>query len=69
MLHFAGLVSETVVWEALRSGPVPSGGQGVALADPCLSGGVVEAWSLRVRIRLGVLPLSFLYLLVGRCQL
>ena len=45
-LHFAGLVSGTDVWEALRSGPVPSGGQGVTFADPRLSEEVVQAGSL-----------------------
>ena len=68
-LHSAGLVTGTGVWEALRSGPVPSGGQGVTLADPRLSVGVVQAGSLRFGVRLWGIPLSLLRLWVNHSRL
>ena len=64
-LHFAGLVTGTGVREALRSGPVPSGGQGVTLTDPRLSVGVVQAGSLRFGVRLWGVPLPLLWLWVS----
>ena len=68
-LHFAGLVTGTGVREALRSGPVPSGGQGVTLTDPRLSVGVVQAGSLRFGVRLWGIPLSLLRLWVNHSRL